>query len=215
MFPSLENIKRRSLDRNFHQQHSRSTILHPTNSSTRFPSSKPSRSSFHSRRTLKQFTLSRTRCREILDNNKEAQKKFGTPEFLKIFQGMENERNERRIEEIISISSDGFVDPFDHSQSVAAATTSPNSNPPSMLFLKTKNTTLKKFEISSSPRRISSSTLKPRILLSSFSFTRSVESALLTPRRSRRHPLSSNERSSRSHHQQHRASRDSVSTFGV
>jgi hypothetical protein len=121
-----------------------STILLPTNSSTHFPSSQPSPSSFHSRTTLMRWSGSRSRWRRfstttkehkrnlqrqnsfrsskewkskqvveafssiiplandadavewishallgIINNDEETQQKFATPEFLKIFQGME------------------------------------------------------------------------------------------------------------------------------
>jgi hypothetical protein len=61
--------------------------------------------------------------RKILSNNEEAQEKFGTAEFLKIFKGMEKhakaQNSKKRFQCILE-----FVNPFDFSKPLAGATTS-------------------------------------------------------------------------------------------
>jgi hypothetical protein len=102
--------------------------------------------------------------KKILDNNEEAQQKFGTPEFFQIFKGMEKHTTTDYSKMRFNPSLDSSIRPIIRNLS----RTPPlllNSNPPLILFRDTKNTPLKNFEISSSPRSISSSTLKQRILL--------------------------------------------------
>jgi hypothetical protein len=57
----------------------------------------------------------------ILKNNEEAQQKFRTPEFLKIFRGMEKYSTEDSNESFRSVLE--FVDPFDCSKFIAVALT--------------------------------------------------------------------------------------------
>jgi hypothetical protein len=60
---------------------------------------------------------------KILENNEEAQQKFATPEFLKIFKGMEKhattDSSKKSFQQVL-----GFIDPFDYSKPLADATAS-------------------------------------------------------------------------------------------
>jgi hypothetical protein len=60
---------------------------------------------------------------KILEDNEELQKKFGTPEFFKIFQGMEKCATTDDSKTSF-LSAFGFVDPTDFSKLLANATNS-------------------------------------------------------------------------------------------